>query len=128
MVQQRRNLGQEITPQCSVCWRIGSGGASATGCGCGGVRLAKPASEITLYDVVRTTEESFAMAECFEAGDIECPLVDSCALNGVLYKALNAFFEVLQDHTIEDLVRSQPHMRALLGMLDSVDAPVAGTA
>ena len=30
----------------------------------GGVRLGSPADEITLFDVVRVTEESFAMAGC----------------------------------------------------------------
>ena len=75
---------------------------------------------------VRVTEESFAMAECFEAGDVECPLIDSCALNSALYKALNAFFEVLQGYTIDDLVMARPHMRSLLGIMD-VEA-VAGTA
>jgi Rrf2 family iron-responsive transcriptional regulator len=94
----------------------------------GGVRLAKPARTVTLYDVVRVTEENFSMAECFEAGDIECPLVDSCALNGALSKALNAIFEVLQGYTIEDLVRARPHMRALLGMIDMADIPAAGAA
>lgn len=84
----------------------------------GGVRLGKPADQITLYDVVRVTEESFAMAECFESGDIECPLVDSCSLNAALYEALNAFFAVLQKHTIDDLVRAKPQMRSLLGLLD----------
>jgi len=93
----------------------------------GGVRLAKPARDITLYDVVRVTEESFAMAECFEAGEIECPLIDSCALNSALYKALNAFFEVLQGYTIEDLVMARPHMRSLLGIMDATEG-VAGTA
>ena len=93
----------------------------------GGVRLAKPAGDITLYDVVRVTEENFAMAECFETGESECPLVDSCALNGALYKALNAFFEVLQGYTIEDLVLSRPHMRTLLGMMDA-EPMAAGTA
>ena len=93
----------------------------------GGVRLAKPARDITLYDVVRVTEENFAMAECFEAGEIECPLVDSCSLNGALYKALNAFFEVLQGFTIEDLVLSRPHMRSLLGMIEA-EPMAAGTA
>jgi Rrf2 family iron-responsive transcriptional regulator len=90
----------------------------------GGVRLAKPADEITLYDVVRVTEENFAMAECFETGAAECPLVDSCALNGALYKALNAFFEVLQGYTIEDLVLARPNMRSLLGMIDA-EPPIA---
>src|SRR6187402_2378179 len=40
----------------------------------GGVRLGKPAKDISLFDVVRVTEDSFAMAECFEDdGMVECP-------------------------------------------------------
>jgi len=50
----------------------------------GGVRLGKPAEKISLFDVVRVTEDSFAMAECFEDGAVECPLVDSCGLNSAL--------------------------------------------
>ena len=84
----------------------------------GGVRLPKPASEITLFDVVRVTEDSFAMAECFEAGEIECPLVDSCGLNSALRKALNAFFVVLQQYTIDDLVKARPQIGMLLGLED----------
>lgn len=81
----------------------------------GGVRLAKPADEITLFDVVRVTEESFAMAECFES-DSDCPLVDGCGLNEALRKALGAFFEVLAGYTIRDLVDARPNMRGLLGI------------
>ena len=82
----------------------------------GGVRLPRPANEITLFDVVRVTEDSFAMAECFEAGEVECPLVDSCGLNSALRKALNAFFEVLQQYTIDDLVKARPQIGMLLGL------------
>jgi Rrf2 family iron-responsive transcriptional regulator len=81
----------------------------------GGVRLGRPAEQISLFDVVRVTEESFAMAECFES-ETECPLVDSCALNSALREALNAFFEVLSRHTIADLVAERPNMRGLLGI------------
>lgn len=86
----------------------------------GGVRLPKPASEITLFDVVKVTEDSFAMAECFEAGEIDCPLVDSCGLNAALRKALNAFFEVLQGYTIDDLVKARPQINFLLGLEEPV--------
>lgn len=82
----------------------------------GGVRLGRPAEQINLFDVVRVTEESFAMAECFENDAAECPLVDSCALNSALREALNAFFEVLMRHTIADLVASKSSMRGLLGI------------
>lgn len=81
----------------------------------GGVRLGKPAADISLFDVVRVTEESFAMAECFES-ETECPLVDSCSLNAALREALNAFFAVLSRYSIADLVVARPNMRHLLGI------------
>lgn len=81
----------------------------------GGVRLAKPASQINLFEVVRVTEENFTMAECFEDG-ADCPLVNECGLNEALRKALGAFFEVLASYTIEDLIEAQPNTRTLLGL------------
>ena len=92
----------------------------------GGVKLGKPAADITLFDVVRVTEENFAMAECFENDATECPLVDSCALNEALRKALGAFFEVLQGYSIEDLVKARPSMRDLLGIGDLPKLAAAG--
>jgi Rrf2 family iron-responsive transcriptional regulator len=60
------------------------------------------------------------MAECFEDGAVECPLVDSCGLNSALRKALNAFFDVLMEYSIDDLVKARPQINFLLG-LDHLD-------
>lgn len=81
----------------------------------GGVRLAKPATDITLFDVVRVTEEGFSMAECFDA-DSDCPLIDSCGLNSALRKALGAFFEVLAGVTIASLTGPNSNVHRLLGI------------
>lgn len=86
----------------------------------GGVRLGRAAKDISLFDVVRVTEENFAMAECFENDATECPLVDSCGLNSALREALNAFFGVLMKYSIDDLVKARPNVRALLG-IDEVE-------
>ena len=64
----------------------------------------------------RLTEESFAMAECFENDSADCPLIDSCNLNAALRKALGAFFEVLESYTIADLVKDRVDMRLRLGL------------
>ncbi|RCL02042.1 MAG: putative transcriptional regulator [Candidatus Tokpelaia sp. JSC189] len=80
----------------------------------GGVKLAKPPAEITVADVVRVTEDNFAMAACFENDTTECPLVNACGLNVTLSKALNAFFDILSATTIADLQR--PTNRAHLGI------------
>ena len=92
----------------------------------GGVRLAKPAAAISLFDVVRVTEDNFAMAECFENDEVECPLVDSCGLNEALRKALAAFFDVLAGYSIADLVATRPNMRSLLGIDLSQPRALAG--
>lgn len=84
----------------------------------GGIRLAREATHITLLDVVRVTEDNFAMAECFENDAAECPLVDSCGLNAALRRALNAFFEVLSEYSIDDLAKARPDMKSILGLLD----------
>ena len=91
----------------------------------GGVRLGRPAPEITLFDVIRVTEESFAMAECFENDATDCPLVDSCGLNAALREALGAFFDVLSRHTIADLVQSRHNVRDLLGIIPPEQAALA---
>jgi Rrf2 family iron-responsive transcriptional regulator len=82
----------------------------------GGVRLARPADKINLFDVVRVTEENFSMAECFDSDTADCPLIDSCNLNAALREALNAFFDALAKHTIADLTRDRSNMRDLLGI------------
>lgn len=90
----------------------------------GGLRLGRPASEITLLDTVKITEENFAMAECFEGSDILCPLVDNCDLNGALREALGAFFNVLDSYTIADLSDKRKSLRQRLGLaLDDAALP-----
>lgn len=90
----------------------------------GGLRLGRPASEITLLDTIKLTEENFAMAECFEGSDILCPLVDNCDVNGALREALGAFFNVLDSYTIADLSDKRRSLRQRLGLgLDDATLP-----
>ena len=84
----------------------------------GGIRLGRPASEITLLDAVKLTEENFALAECFEGSDIHCPLADSCDLSGALHEALRAFFDVLDGYTIADLADKRKSLRMRLGLAE----------
>lgn len=82
----------------------------------GGIRLAKASADITLGEVIRTAEDKFIMAECFEDDATTCPLLSSCAFNAALSEALGAFFKVLDSYTIEDLVVNKKRVRELLGM------------
>ncbi len=82
----------------------------------GGIKLGRPAEDITLLDTVRLTEESFSMAECFDDAEVTCPLADSCDVNAALREALGAFFNVLESHTIADLAAKRRSLRQRLGL------------
>jgi Rrf2 family transcriptional regulator, nitric oxide-sensitive transcriptional repressor len=65
----------------------------------GGLRLARPASEIRIGDVIRRTEPDLAMMPC-----AECVIQPGCVLPGVLDQAMAAFMAVLDGHSVADLV------------------------
>lgn len=65
----------------------------------GGIRLARPAEEINLAEVVRATERSCALIDC-----TGCQLIALCKLPGVLNAAAEAFYAVLATRTLADLV------------------------
>jgi Rrf2 family nitric oxide-sensitive transcriptional repressor len=75
----------------------------------GGLQLARPAAEIGIAAVVRDTERDFNIVECFSAATNTCHITRSCALKHVLRRARKAFFDVLEDQTLESIV--QPTIR-----------------
>lgn len=81
----------------------------------GGIKLGKPAAEISLLETIMLTEENFALAECFEDG-ADCPLIGECDLNAALREALGAFFSVLEGYSIADLADKRRSLRERLGL------------
>ena len=80
----------------------------------GGMRLALPAEEIVLGDVVRFSEERFALVECFDPETSGCCIEEACGLARVLDEALRAFLSVLDRYTLADAVRRRSALRKLL--------------
>lgn len=80
----------------------------------GGVRLARPASEIVVGEVVRATEDNLNLVECFDAETNRCPIAPACHLAGVLDEALGAFLAVLDRYTLADLVARPRTLTRLL--------------
>lgn len=72
----------------------------------GGIKLARPASEIILGDVLRVTEITHVEAECGGAA-MECAVKQVSPINQLLSEALQAFISVLDQHTLADLVQSR---------------------
>jgi len=76
----------------------------------GGMRLARAPGKINIGTVVRGTEEDFALVECFQPDNRNCPIVPVCALAPVLESALQAFFRELDDQTLDDLLKPQARL------------------
>ena len=81
----------------------------------GGLRLARRPEEITVGEVIRSTEENMALVECFDPESSQCAIEPACGLRSVLHEALAAFLAVLDRHTLGDLVarRRKPLARLL---------------
>lgn len=82
----------------------------------GGLRLAKPAADITIGAVVRHLEEDFALVDCLKAGGGACAISPLCRMKGIFGEALAAFLAVLDRHTISDVARNPEALAALLSI------------
>lgn len=88
----------------------------------GGLRLARPAAAIALGEVVRATEDSFALVECLDPARNACVLATGCGLRGPIEEALAAFLAVLDRHSLADLLRNPGTLRQMQRLLPE-DAP-----
>jgi Rrf2 family nitric oxide-sensitive transcriptional repressor len=103
-------FGVSINHLMKVVQHLGSSGDVATLRGPhGGLRLARPASEIRVGRVIRGTEPNWTLAPC-----ADCIIQPACTLPGVLDKALAAFMSVLDQYTIADLLSEPNALRSLL--------------
>jgi Rrf2 family nitric oxide-sensitive transcriptional repressor len=83
----------------------------------GGLTLGMAAESIRIGHVLRQTEESLALVECFAKAEpgLGCKIDGTCRLKGVLAEAQRAFFDVLDGYTLADIVdgRAAPLRRLL---------------
>lgn len=83
----------------------------------GGIRLARPAYQIGVGEVVRHTEASFDLVDCGS-----CVIAPACALTAALHEARKAFMAVLDGYSLADLVEEQKTgLRELLASFEKVD-------
>lgn len=79
----------------------------------GGMRLAADPAKLSLRKIIQTLESDFQLVECFGEGDHHCLLAGGCGLERALARALNAFYEELDQHTLADMAASSPRLRAV---------------
>jgi Rrf2 family nitric oxide-sensitive transcriptional repressor len=87
-------------------WLISSRG------GAGGLSLAPHTMKTRLGEIVRYTEVTWDIAECFNSAANTCPIINACRLKPVLYRARKAFFDVLDGATVGDLARNPGELNA----------------
>jgi Rrf2 family nitric oxide-sensitive transcriptional repressor len=73
----------------------------------GGLALAAPAQTLCVGEVVRRTEGHALPAECFRDDGGSCVISRGCQLRGALGEAVDAFYAVLDQYTLADLVRNR---------------------
>ena len=79
----------------------------------GGLRLLRAPSEISVGEIVRRAEGDFTMVECFDRRTNSCRLMPHCTFRRVLGRALDAYFAVLDEVTLEEVSsRRSPTGRA----------------
>ncbi len=83
----------------------------------GGLRLARPPAEINVGKVVRSTEDNFALVECFDAASNTCPIAPACQLKQPFAEAVRAFLAVLDRYSLADLLASPGTLKSMRRLL-----------
>jgi Rrf2 family nitric oxide-sensitive transcriptional repressor len=82
----------------------------------GGLKLTRPPEHLVIGEVFRVFESKTPFAECFDAAQNTCPLAQACRLRGYIQTALDAFYQELDKVTLQDLLRGNCGLEALLHM------------
>lgn len=76
----------------------------------GGLRLRRPAEEITIGEIIRHTETGFDLVDCSS-----CLIAPACTLPRILAEATRAFLAVLDQYTLADILQRRTDLRDLFG-------------
>jgi Rrf2 family nitric oxide-sensitive transcriptional repressor len=81
----------------------------------GGVRLVRDPSSISVGEVMRAMEKDFAVVECLGAARF-CRVAGVCGARSVFSRALDAYFEVLDRTSLEEIAANDYGLRGALGL------------
>jgi Rrf2 family nitric oxide-sensitive transcriptional repressor len=85
----------------------------------GGVALVRDPATITVGDVMRAMENDFAVVECLGPARY-CRIAGVCGARSVFSRALDAYFAVLDDATLEEIASNDDGLRGALGMIQAI--------
>jgi Rrf2 family nitric oxide-sensitive transcriptional repressor len=98
-----------------VVHKLGQAGYVETARGrSGGLRLALQPEQIRIGAVIRQTEATMALVECFDPQGL-CRIEAACGLRLILKEALGAFLQTLDGYTLADVIAHRKSLsRALV--------------
>jgi len=85
----------------------------------GGFQLARLPQDIIVGDIVRITEGTMDVVECFNPDKNTCPLIEVCILSRKIKQATAAFMAVLDDVTIADISANRGQLLEKIAPLES---------
>jgi Rrf2 family transcriptional regulator, nitric oxide-sensitive transcriptional repressor len=85
----------------------------------GGLKLGRPAEQITIGQIVRHTETGFDLVDCSS-----CLVAPACTLPRILNEATQAFLAVLDRYTLADILTRKVDLRGLFGNFGSLEETI----
>lgn len=82
----------------------------------GGIRLARPATEINVGALIRHTEDDFDLVGCGS-----CIIASACGLTSMLDEALGGFMAVLDTYSLADVLARKGDFSHLLHVASATD-------
>jgi Rrf2 family nitric oxide-sensitive transcriptional repressor len=79
----------------------------------GGLMLAPHTLQVRVGEIVRFTEYTCEVVECFDVKANTCPITNVCRLKPLLYRARKAFFDVLDAMTVQEMTRNHLELNAV---------------
>lgn len=104
-VAERQEISRKYLDSIITTLKVGGLVRSVLGPG-GGYTLAKPASEIKVYEIIHLLEGSLLLVDCIEDEEL-CRRADSCATRDLWLAVGQAVEDVLSGLTLQDLADRQ---------------------
>ena len=82
----------------------------------GGITLALEPAQVSIREIIESTENDFHIVECFNSQGNACPIEPICVLKQALSEASKSFLQTLDGYTIEDLIKNKKTQ--LTGLLE----------
>ncbi len=82
----------------------------------GGIRLAVNPAEVNLSELILKLESHFDLVPCFNQEKANCCIAPVCKLKKILFEAKKAFFDVLSQYSLADILQNESALGQLLNL------------